>query len=246
MTLSSDIRRQVREVLDYLQDSQLALYANPVASSPTRVTWQSYEPGGGLSWDADHATLSDYLRWVASGSYSAVLADGSLVQLTYDMQGGQVTAHRLAYIPCPVVMDLALIEEGQPIADVVALYEHAADVALRSPLRFDFDASAANVGHPAAHFTFNSARCRIACAAPMHVRRFVDFVYKHFYPDLWLAHSPFFATAAHSHVGAPTLTEADRDGIHIAWDARRTAAGRAPDRAVSHRKNKPSKRGRRL
>lgn len=139
--------------------------------------------------------------------------------------------HRLAYVPCPAAIDEVLVVEGHPLADIVSLYERATDVLLRSPTRFDFDADSARPGHPAAHFTINSAECGIACAAPIYVKRFVDFVYRHFYPKLWDAHSPFFAEAAHLHVGNPTLTDDDRAGVHLAWETRR--GGHSPELSMS-------------
>lgn len=226
-TTTSDIRRQVTELLEYLQEAELALHTNTVAATPTRVTWQSFEQAGEFLQWAEHASLDDYLRWVTTGHYSAALRDGSLLQVTYDLRSGRVVGHRLAYVPCPVAIDQALVEEGHPLADIVSLYERASDIALRSPIRFDFDSDAAKPGHPAAHFTINSAECRIACAAPVHVRRFVDFVYRHFYPRLWSAHSPFFAEAEHLHIGDPTLTDNDRASMHLAWDTRRTATAAA-------------------
>lgn len=225
MTTTNDIRRHVTEVLEYLQEAELALYTNTVATTPTRVTWDNFDDANGFIQWADHSSVGEYLHWVTTGNYSAILRDGSLLQITYDVRSAQVVGQRLAYVPCPIALDEQLVEEGHPIADIVSLYERASDVALRSPVRFDFDTDAAGPGHSAAHLTINSAECRIACVAPMHVRRFADFVYRHFYPRLWAAHSPFFRQAAHLHLGDPTLSEGDRAEIHLAWDTWMTATG---------------------
>ena len=112
-----------------------------------------------------------------------------------------------------------LLDEGHAVDDVLSMYGHAADVAPRSHIRFDFDTGNARPGHPAAHLTINSADCRIACTAPMHVGRFTDFVYRHFYPAYWAAHRDFFAARAHHHLGGPTITDDDRSAVHLAWTA---------------------------
>jgi hypothetical protein len=97
-----------------------------------------------------------------------------------DLVGSDIVAHRLAYIPCPFIVDTEFLEEGDPIDEVVGMYVELSDVALRSPIRFDYDLLAAKENHPTAHLTLNSADCRIACVAPMHVLRFVDFTFRHF------------------------------------------------------------------
>ncbi|WP_443054843.1 DUF2290 domain-containing protein [Streptomyces sp. NBC_00258] len=65
----------------------------------------------------------------------------------------------------------------EPLLDVVDLYaaDTPTNMVLHSAIRFDYDPASASPGHPAAHLTINSAHCRIACAAPMHVGRFADF-----------------------------------------------------------------------
>jgi hypothetical protein len=145
--------------------------------------------------------------------------DGSLLQLTYEIQQGQVVRHRLAYVPCPFVVDEELLQEGEPIADIVEAYAswEAPTVALRSPVLLDFDLAAARGGHPAAHLTINSADCRIACVAPMHAHRFIDFVFRHFYPGLRAAHEPFFSACAERHLGRRVITEEEWGSPHLMW-----------------------------
>lgn len=90
---------------------------------------------------------------------------------------------------------------------------------LHSAIRFDFDfdPGSAAPGHPAAHLTINSADCRIACAAPMHIGRFTDFIFRNFYPDLWKAHLPFFGSSATREAGPRTLTPEERNIPHLYW-----------------------------
>jgi hypothetical protein len=230
VTTTRTVRDSVRNVLDYLADAQLALYSNEVSigesERTSRISWHGHNPTSDFLLSREHGTVDQYLHWLTDGAYSAILYDGSLLQITYHLQRGTVTAHRLAYIPCPFIVDTALLADGTPVDDVIGLYTELSDVALRSPVRFDYDPGAARRDHPAAHLTINSADCRIACVAPMHALRFADFIFRHFYPRLWDAHRGFFAAASWQHAGEAgeqVLSDEDRTSPHLMWDIHATA-----------------------
>lgn len=217
LTHSRAVANDVQNVLDYLLEAELALYTNGVDERPGRVTFHRYDPTSEFILDRSHPGIEQYRRWVEVGAYSAVLPDASLIQLTYDIAGREIAGHRLAYIPCPFQVDSTYLLEGQPILDVVDMYREQ-DPLMRSPLRFDFDPKAAKPGHPAAHLTINGMDCRVACVAPIHPLRFVDFVFRHFYTALWAAHDAFFSAAAYRHFGKSVLADPDRTSLHITWD----------------------------
>ncbi|MEU8319749.1 DUF2290 domain-containing protein [Nonomuraea sp. NPDC048881] len=214
----------MQNVLDYLDSADLALYVNPVALTPDRVSWHAYNPAAEFMTSRQHATIKQYRHWLRNGMYSALLYDASILQITYTVSDGKVIGHRLAYVPCPFDIDQDLLRSGEPVDDIIGLYDRAADVALRSPVRFDYDPATARAGHPAAHLTINSPDCRIACVAPLHVQRFVDFVFRHFYQSLWKAHQPFFAAAAWRHLGDSIIDEEDRHLPHVTWNTRAVAS----------------------
>lgn len=216
-TNSRGVATDVQNVLDYLQEAELALYINGIDERPDRVTFHRHDPASEFILDRSHPGIEQYRRWVEVGAYSAVLPDASLLQLTYDIADGEVSGHRLAYIPCPFEVDSTYLLEGEPILDVVDLYLKRYPL-MRSPIRFDFDPKAAKPGHPAAHLTINGMDCRVACVAPIHPLRFVDFVFRHFYPTMWAAHDAFFSAAPHRHLGKAVLSDEDRRGLHIMWD----------------------------
>ena len=231
-TSSRAVRDDVQNVLDYLVDADLCLVTNPVEVVPRspledgtpvdRIRFVSYARDAGFLISHAHPGIEQYLAWVRSGSYSAVLFDGSLMQLTYDISHkGDVVGHRLAYMPCPYDVDPGLFAQ-ESLLDALELYDGSADILLRSQLRFDFDPSASAPGHPAAHFTFNSPQCRIACVAPLHVMRFLDFVFRNSYPTQRRFHESFFAASSWRHLGDPVLAERDRMSPHMAWDVHAT------------------------
>lgn len=194
------VRDQVRNVLDYLTDAELALFSNAVNITSTRVSFHSHDTTAAFLLNHDHPSLEQYLRWIAAGAYSAFLLDGAQPRISYTVEAGTIAGHRLAYVPCPYDLDPTLLATGEPLDQVIDCYRDT-QPALRSPVRFDFDPRAAGPGHPAVYLTINGSGCRIACVAPVDVLRFTDFVFRHFYPALWAAHRPFFAAAASRDVG---------------------------------------------
>jgi hypothetical protein len=219
MPTSRAMRDTIANALDYLAQAELALFTTAVAMKPSRVTWQPVSEAPFLI-DDHITTVERYLDWVGSGHYSAALYDGSLIQLTYDFEGNAVVGHRLAYVPCPVEVDEHLLLEA-PIADCVEVHlelEPPKRITLQSPLRFDFASADAAPGHPAAHLTINRASCRVACIAPLHPYRFLDFVFRHFYPGLWQAHAPWFSAGEQQHLGERVMVDTDTATPHVAWD----------------------------
>ncbi len=214
-TTSRAVQTEVENLLTYLVESELALYAMPVVSREDVVSWpptrKEFLPTRAVP------TPDDYRHWVAIGAYSAVLADGALLQFTYECIGGTLTAHRLAYVPSPFAMDRDLLAQ-EPILDVFDMYANGrpADVILATTIRFDYDPGNASTGHPAVHLTVNSPSCRIACASPLRIGRFIDFVFRHFYPDEWRLH-PYLARLPGGGWGTRTITEPEAQGTHIAW-----------------------------
>jgi hypothetical protein len=209
-----------------MQQAELALYCNPVFADEFRVQWHSYNPAADFLVTRQLGTVEQYCHWLDNGTFSAILFDASILQVSYDIRAGEIIGHRLAYIPCPFMVDDALLREGEPVADVVALYDSLSDIRLRSPIRFDFDRAAAAPRHPASHLTLNSSDCRIACVAPIHVHRFVDFVFRNFYPTFWGAHIGFFGPAAWRHAGEKVISDDDLRTVHLMWDVNATASGR--------------------
>lgn len=216
VTSTRNVFDDITNTIDYLTRAELVAYPNSVSLQAERVSWHAYDVSNRLFSPREHPSINQYLAWLTAGAWSAILFDGSLLQLTYELSGGEISGHRLAYVPCPYDLDLALVRGGDPLADVIELYR-SGDAVLRSPIRFDFDARSARPGHPAAHLTLNAVGCRIACVAPMHVLRFVDFVFRNFYASLWKAHQDFFMDAATRQIGSTVITEVDRQGPHLAW-----------------------------
>ncbi|MFF7019079.1 DUF2290 domain-containing protein [Streptomyces sp. NPDC008259] len=219
MTTPRSVRDDIVNFLDYLLGSDIAVFANTVSIKGARVSWNALDPTIPFLVNRGDPSLQDYRRWAEAGAYSALLFDGALLQITYDVEGGDIAGHRLAYIPCPYRLDAEMLRID-PILDVLDLHIESdpTSMVLHSAVRFDYDPASAAPGHPASHLTINSSHCRIACAAPMHVGRFADFLFRHFYADLWAAHRSYFSASATRHIGDRTLTEGDRASPHLMWN----------------------------
>lgn len=216
MATPRSVRDDLVNIIDYLTDAQLVLYANAVSVVGTRVSFHSQQPAADFLTKEAHHSLHQYLTWVKSGAYSALLFDGSLLQFDYHVGNRQIVKHRLAFIPAPYSMDLDLLASGEALMDIVDLYQDA-DIVLKSPVRFDYDPASSAPGHPAAHLTINSSSCRVPCIAPVHPLRFVDFVFRNFFSDHWRAHEGFFDEGPDRHLEHGTLSAAEMRLPHIVW-----------------------------
>lgn len=215
------VRNDVHNILDYLQTAELALLTNPVTIRGGLITWVRKSDIPFIDF-REPPTVKTYRQWIENGDYSALLSDGSLIQTSYELDGHSLVKHRLAYVPCPVAVEPELLTSDMPVLDVVdmVLQGHPDEIRLYAAIRFDFDKNAASSDHPASHFTFNSQECRIPCSAPMHVGRFMNFVFKNFYLDLWRVHRNYFSKIAHREI---TRTPLDADQClhpYIHWNAR--------------------------
>ncbi|WP_157850358.1 DUF2290 domain-containing protein [Mycolicibacterium llatzerense] len=202
-----------------MSNAELLLAASSIAESAESVTWHAFDRSAGFLTSRDHVTADQYLSWIRSGHHTCVLLDGSLLQLTYNLEGDRVVKHRLAYVPCPWKWDSALLDEGYSLEEILELHS-GTTMLMRSSVRFDLDVAAAKSGHPASHFTFNTVDCRIACAAPLHPLRFADFVFKNFYPLYWRQHLSFFDVAKYRHLGDPVISPDDLNEMHVGWNYR--------------------------
>jgi hypothetical protein len=185
------------------------------------VTWHSFGTTEDFLESRSDLTIRGYLHWVENGHYSAILTDGSLLQITYEFTAGSISGHRLAFVPCPVdVTDQDsqdLIEEGWPWGEVIrSRLDSVEDVHMKTSIRFDFDAHSAALDHPASHFTINTVDCRIACATPVRLGRFLDFVFRTFYPGLY-RDNEYLQSFTKTGWFDSRIDDEHRNDIHFSW-----------------------------
>lgn len=212
---------ELKQIVDALRDLGIITYSNTVFESPSFVSWttpgQTYES---FLLSRDDLTVEGYLHWLETNQYSAVFEDGGLLQVSYSFSGHELVGHRLAYVPCPVSLDShcrELLAEGEALSDVVRMQmRDPKNLFMKTSVRFDYDPLSAGTSHPASHFTMNSADCRIACAAPMRIGRFLDFVFQHFYEAHYRRHE-YLRQFPLGGWFKPTLLSENRGSVHLNW-----------------------------
>jgi hypothetical protein len=212
------LARQLRNLLDLLLESEIALAINPIIEYPglrSRITWAAPLVSPGAMSASTFATVDEYRSFLSSQMYSAVLYDGALIQISYDFEGIDLVGHRLCYYPCPFDVDSDLLRT-EPFADVIDIYQSSADsrINLRSPCRFDYDEQNFESSHPAVHMHFIAPNCRWAVSRPLSPGDFIRFVFRHFYPEVWAA-QPFLQRWPRWRSDPTTLARADETELHI-------------------------------
>lgn len=189
------VTQQLRRLLELLAETGICIAVNPViekhSGNVTRVTWTSPAGANPTLTTFVFATIEEYCAYVDSQMYSALLFDGSILQISYDFEDTDLIGHRLLYYPCPYNADRELLRT-ESVGDVIDFYRDSQDekVNLRSPFRFDYDHENSTSGHPSVHMHLISPDCRWPVTMPVSIGHFIGFVFRHFYPELWALH-PF-------------------------------------------------------
>lgn len=111
------LRSEIADLLFQLYEHGIVIATRPVvlqsSAGITHVTWDPAPGAGSLIDFGDFATVGEYRRVVADGHYTAMLFDGSLLQLSYVFGGKDLLKHRLCYYPCPVLLSREDLETGE-------------------------------------------------------------------------------------------------------------------------------------
>lgn len=211
------LRRDVDQLVQKLWDAALILDSNitvvePLAQNERRITWTKAS-GFALF---EYPSIDEYVRILRERQYTALLYDGSLLQISYDIKlPNEISGHRLCYFPCPIEINREVVEEFGLI-DLIEMLsgdELRTRVRLESPVRFEFDPDAASEHHPASHLTLSRNTCRIPVFAPLNLRQFFQFVFLNFYSERWKLH-PFLGDAP-SWECDRTLSSTDMVQLHV-------------------------------
>ena len=209
---AATVRSELQTLVATLLRSKLARDTNAIIvrqlASSSLVTWRGSTESEPFSDPGQFASFAEYRRLVCDREYTCLLSDGALLQMSYLFERDRLLKHRLLYFPCPILLDdsagwdepgfdlSALLDDR--LVDTVAQpddHDHDTDtrhtdgLLLRSPLRFDFDLEAQTPDHPGSHLHLLNEDVRWAVFGPLSIGHFVRFVFRHFYPLDWTAHS---------------------------------------------------------
>lgn len=221
MTLNNTFH-ELTNFVDLLARSYVAAKINAVVikhfrnSGIRRVTWGSTATAYGPLVGQGDGTIGEYRHWLSANAYSAILFDGSIVQITYDYAGNLLTKHRLLYFPCPFLLPSELLDE-LPILELVDHYIDRGidEVRLKTPVRFDYEREADAADHPTSHLTFQSPDCRIPVVSPLSLGHFVEFVFRNFYPQQWKDHR--FIREWQTHEFERTIDVDEMKRLHLTY-----------------------------
>lgn len=116
-------------------------------------------------------------------AYHLKMIDGSLIQMLYTFQSGNISSHRLAVFPSP---DLETFQrDPQSYLDDEIFADIIGRPVVPFPIRFDFNSSPSlhkEIDHPMSHLTLGQyPNCRIPVSAPLTPCEFMGFIIRNFY-----------------------------------------------------------------
>lgn len=212
--------REIDACLSRLMANEIVLYHNVHSVKSEEVRWRSDVSSEGpfLLSAKETPTHRDFQYWYENNMFSAVLTDGSLLQLSYKFKDGSLEKHRLAYVPFPYRTHPDVFRYFD-LPDAMAISEstESCDLLLRGCLRFDYDLVAGSVDHPVSHLTLWDPGCRIACASAMTPGRFLRFIAENLYSWGW-SDDLFEGCATSGSILSGDVLEAGRKyHPHMAW-----------------------------
>lgn len=192
--------------------------------SSLTVTWATAESVTRPLTGLKTGSLAEYLWFLRNRQYTALLFDGSLVQMSYEFRrSGALAGHRLAYFPSPVALekDETLTEA---VEDLIELYLSGTDLGkesetgrfmLRPYLRFDFSIGEGE-GKPKSHAHFAYDKCRVPVRTPVSPWQFAQFIFANFYSEQWNAET--FNCCIKEHLTEVLAADHVSD-LHFSWRA---------------------------
>jgi hypothetical protein len=215
MASANRVRSDIANALDQLVELGIAVTRSAVVSRDIgrRRTYVGFSRPAVIERPA-FGSIDEYLLAVRTGSWSAVLMDGSLVQLEYECEAISIEWHRLTFLPIPWPIESALLVQ-ESLYDAIEMCRDDSEIVLRTPLRFDYAPLNAREEHPASHCHFNHEACRLAVASALTPREFIRLVLRTSFPVLWTGSADLHGSRDHSE-----LTLSDGDAAEFHWMCR--------------------------
>ena len=183
-------------------------------SSGSRITWPTSPQKWQVGFEKPFGSLDEYYAWLKNNEYSAILFDGSMLQISFDFQLSDLVSYRMVYYPCPIELTLQeqMLLREFPVFEVIDAYSEAKErFRAKSPIRFEFDLESATSTHPASHMTMLTNNCRVPVYGPLSLGHFVSFVFRNFYPDIFDRHR--FVRDWPTRIGPRTLEMSDQRSL---------------------------------
>lgn len=157
-----------------------------------RITWASTGTAIDLLTKSD-SDIEEYLNFLKEKHYQFQLIDGSLIQLSYEIDSKHnVKSSRLVWYPCPVeftpeALEYATIEE-------LVTTTPTESILCKAPLRIDFSPDQASENHSSTHLHLGMENFRLPVHRALEPSRFMRLIIRTVYPDTWNSFPDFKET----------------------------------------------------
>lgn len=187
--IERSILLQIQGITTALISAGVSKAFNFPASAKGEIVWSGYEDISFILKNRPYDEL--YTECLQKQAYNYLLIDDAIIQMMYRTASNRLIAHRLAFYPRPDIerfQDIPDEYEEKYYGDklfVDMLDRHI----VAFPLRFDYDSDTNKYiqkDHPYSHLTLgNYTNCRLPVSFPISPYRFIDFVLRNFYFDIY-------------------------------------------------------------
>lgn len=189
---------QINSTLDTLLEKSLCISYNavpPVIDTQHRcqITWNGHVPERANS-GTSFIKLTQYRHILETNSYHCLLFDGSLIRVNFEFEDDFLLTQNLLWWPAPYDYGNMLQDGFSPVEILEDFYGDQnwhQNIRMRSPIRIDFDSTNNKREHPHSHMHIENEETRIDTISPICFNRFIDFIFRNFYPQFKLSFSQF-------------------------------------------------------
>ncbi len=215
----TDLRNSIDRVRINLHDAGLLYDWNDcsvvrLSNRRNRITWATSSVRPEVS-SFPISNVGEYLAYLEGRHYQFQLNDGSLIQLSYDIdfKKDEIKQSRLVWYPCPVQFSLEELEYA-PIKELV-LSTPTECIVCRAPIRLDFSPDQAAHNHSSTHIHLGMEEFRLPVHRAMEPSRFIRFIIRTIYPTIWDNFKVF--RTAENWAAQDNLNEDDRICGFLGW-----------------------------
>lgn len=119
-------RQETTSLVTALLDANLVIDTNAVVirhdGQTQLVTWSSHPTREQLVVPGEFGTLLEYRRMLRNRQYTCLLAEGSLLQLSFVYRHDELIKHRFSFHPCPVLLQPEDLELADDVESVINYY----------------------------------------------------------------------------------------------------------------------------
>lgn len=181
MSTKKSIIKEINEISQVLIETSICDAFNSISvhdvGKKSYINWAKYNDISIALKNVEYDYIYQELR--KNSQYNYLLADGNLIQLSYEIEDDIISSHRLAVFPS---IHLDCYQNDPELYELDCIY---ADIISKSivtfPLRFDYSKEPIP-HHPKSHLSLGQFEsCRIPVYGPIMPKDFIKFVLKNFY-----------------------------------------------------------------